>query len=300
MSPVAVLPERPGIVSYQAQAGGRGGGRLFFCPLRHSFLSSSVSVTSNPPRRIMLCSWIKLDNCPSLKPGATHGPRGASGVPPGGGVTCAEPHLCRVPQSRNREARRAAPPGPIATPRGRSPAASLRHFHSHFNQKDSSRPSPGLGLCAVSPAVPRPLTSSPGRCPSRFPWGPVASAPPCACVTPVHTSTVRASRSQTAESRAFLLCPVSQGEAGAGEAGVCHDVLAHRCHRRKVQSRDDWRGEVGGGGRASGSSASKAALLVTAAGDTRVGACGWGVTHFSVDEDVESEGAVPGPPPRSS
>lgn len=245
----------------------------------------------------MLCSWIKLDNCPSLKPGATHGPRGASGVPLGGGVTCAEPHLCRVPQSRNREARRAAPPGPIATPRGRSPAASLRHFHSHFNQKDSSRPSPGLGLCAVSPAVPRPLTSSPGRCPSRFPWGPVASAPPCACVTPVHTSTVRASRSQTAESRAFLLCPVSQGEAGAGEAGVCHDVLAHRCHRRKVQSRDDWRGEVGGGGRASGSSASKAALLVTAAGGTRVGACGWGVTHFSVDEDVESEGAVPSPPP---
>lgn len=216
---------------------GAGGGRLFFCPLRHSFLSSSVSVTSNPPRRIMLCSWIKLDNCPSLKPGATHGPRGASGVPPGGGVTCAEPHLCRVPQSRNREARRAAPPGPVATPRGRSLAASLGHFHSHFNQKDSSRPSPGLGLCAVSPAVPRPLTSSPGRCPSRFPWGPVASAPPCACVAPVHTSTVRASRSQTAESRAFLLCPVSQGEAGAGEAGVCHDVLAHRCHRRKVQSR---------------------------------------------------------------
>lgn len=164
----------------------------------------------------MLCSWIKLDNCPSLKPGATHGPRGASGVPPGGGVTCAEPHLCRVPQSRNCEARRAAPPGPIATPRGRSLAASLRHFHSHFNQKDSSRPSPGLGLCAVSPAVPRPLTSSPGRCPSRFPWGPVASAPPCACVAPVHTSTVRASRSQTAESRAFLLCPVSQGEAEGG------------------------------------------------------------------------------------
>lgn len=215
-------------------------------------------------------------------------------------MTCAEPHLCRVPQSRNREARRAAPPGPIATPRGRSLAASLRHFHSHFNQKDSSRPSPGLGLCAVSPAVPRPLTSSPGRCPSRFPWGPVASAPPCACVPPRTHFYCESLPATDRRISCLLTMPRVPGRGGAGEAGVCHDVLAHRCHRRKVQSRDDWRGEVGGGGRASGSSASKAALLVTAAGGTRVGACGWGVTHFSVDEDVASEGAVPGPPPRSS
>lgn len=103
-SPVAVLPERPGIVSYQVQAGaGRGGGVLFFCPRCHSFLSSSVSVASSPPRRFGLCSWIKLGTCPSLEPSATHGPRGTSGTPPGRDVRCPEPHLCQVPQSRSRE-----------------------------------------------------------------------------------------------------------------------------------------------------------------------------------------------------